>query len=51
MTRRQAVARLILVCLVCGVSFTIIKATLAFTSPRPGGAQIRPGLLLECGAL
>lgn len=33
MTRRQAVGWLVLVCLVWGVSFTVIKATLAFASP------------------
>ena len=33
MTRRQAVAGLVLVCLVWGTSFTVIKQTLLYTSP------------------
>jgi len=33
MTRRQAVAGLVLVCLVWGTSFTVIKQTLHYTSP------------------
>jgi drug/metabolite transporter (DMT)-like permease len=33
MTRRQAVAALVLVCLVWGTSFTVIKQTLDYTSP------------------
>jgi drug/metabolite transporter (DMT)-like permease len=33
MTRRQAVAALVLVCLVWGVSFTVIKQALAYASP------------------
>ena len=33
MTRRQAVAALVLVCLVWGTSFTVIKQTLHYTSP------------------
>ncbi len=33
MTRRQAVGALILVCLIWGVSFTVIKETLALVSP------------------
>ena len=33
MTRRQAVGWLILVCLIWGASFTVIKETLALISP------------------
>jgi hypothetical protein len=46
MTRRQAVGWLILVCLVWGASFTVIKEALAFVSPLVLGLKFGLGSLL-----